>query len=631
MVDFYVSPSGGGTACSLASPCELQYALDQADLETDDVTVHLAAGTYDGGGANFSYVGCFYSITLVGAGASSTFVQSGSSGADALWLGNGLGITVSGISFQNSNAGLRTWTEGCGLDHPLVINDCQFISNQQGLNIQHDYIEGATTLSNNVFQDNDGSENGAGLFIVQYTNDSPITLSNNVFMQNATTSSGGGVYLFLDPQYFGATDSLVTISGNTFTQNTSSDMGGGIFLELGGELDSLIFDANWLDQNSAGAGGAGQFNFNEELNASPLFINNIITNNESTAGSGGGLDINNADTNPLDFINNTLVGNSSTQLNTQGGGIYLTPSSGAPLNFYNNIFWDNEGDAQDLYISNADWDAPASAFENNDFQQICVLSVCSSGSDVSETGFGLNENNISSDPLFVATGDEALYYLLAQGSPAIAAGNSEILSLSDLLNLDFDEKARPTPAIHYVDLGALQYQGPTPALSLTIQSPSGDLVEGGEALWTFIASSANADAENVTLTLQFSDNQEYLSSVQASLSIRVNAEAVSCTGSGTSVICSLGTIAVNTPVSLSVNAKILAAGTLTVSGSITDETGASTASSTGSAVAISPSSISGGGCALNKGSANFANALWIYGLSVLALAMSRHAFRKKVK
>lgn len=621
MTDLYVASDGIGTTCSSVSPCPLQYALTHAqDDVTDDVTIHLAAGTYDGGGSPYTYNGCFYSITLAGQDASNTFIQSGSAAADAMSIGDGGGISISEITFQNSRTGLIKYTNGCGDDHPFEISDCQFISNQQGLNIQHDFIPGSTSIHDNVFDSNTGASNGAGLYLLQYTNNSPVTIANNVFNQNTSTGSGAGVFLIFDPSYDGAASSLVTFSGNTFSQNTSSaGGGGGVFLQFDGVSNSLVFDSNWLDQNAATSGGAGYFNFNQELASSPLFTNNIVTHNDANLNNGGGFYISGFDTHALEFINNTLVGNSAVTEGRAGGGICLDFLGGAAANFYNNIFWDNAGNGQDLFIlSESGWDGSNSHFENNDFQQVCVSAQCSSGTDLSGTGFAGTQENMSEDPQFSATGEGALYYELALGSPVIGAGSSEVLSVSELLNVDFDGKPRPTPNSNFVDFGALQYQGPIPALNLSIQVPTGELVEGGEAQWVFVVSNGDWEMENMTLSLQFSDNQEYQSGAQASLSrIRSNSTAASCAGSGNGATCALGDIAANTSVSVSVDVKILSAGTLTVNAVVSNQEGTITASSTGTAIASPSGNISGDGCSLNSFASYPQNVIWIYSLFMM--------------
>jgi len=59
--DLFVSPTGGGTACSQANPCDLQTALSTA---TDGDTIYIAEGTYIGSGG--AVVTVTQSITLYG-------------------------------------------------------------------------------------------------------------------------------------------------------------------------------------------------------------------------------------------------------------------------------------------------------------------------------------------------------------------------------------------------------------------------------------------------------------------------------------------------------------------------------------------------------------------------------------
>ena len=119
-VSLYVSSAtGAGTACSQPSPCAtIQQAISNAtggSYTGDDVTINVAGGT-TANPATYTEINAFdasslNSLTIAGAGASTTTVNGG--GAGSVFTVNSGTVTISGLTVTNGMAGLN----GGGIDN----------------------------------------------------------------------------------------------------------------------------------------------------------------------------------------------------------------------------------------------------------------------------------------------------------------------------------------------------------------------------------------------------------------------------------------------------------------------------------------------------------------------------------
>jgi len=178
------------------------------DVAATGGNVNLAAVNY-----NVSQpVAIGKSLTVTGAGASSTIVNGGGTSRVFDISGNGTNVALSEIEITNGNASNGGGIQ-VGIGSLLTLTDSNLVSNSasSGGSI---YLNGGTaTISNSTFSGNSASS-GGGI----YSNNGTATISNSTFSGNSA-SSGGGIYL---------NNGTATISNSTFSGNSAS-FGGGIY------------------------------------------------------------------------------------------------------------------------------------------------------------------------------------------------------------------------------------------------------------------------------------------------------------------------------------------------------------------------------------------------------------------
>ncbi len=410
---FYAAPTDQGThdCLSSANACDLQQALDAANTGNADSTINLAAGTYSGTPTFlFEHAAFAHSLTLVGAGTSSTFITAADHGMALAAAG---AIEVSGINFKD-NVYFGLFFENTGTGN-VYVHDNKFETNgSSGMYMEHDTGAGVLEISDNIFTGNESTNRGSGLgiFINSDTQAFPIDLAHNTFSDNNSTSNGGGgAYIISN-----ADNSLITVNGNSFTNNTSSGAnadGGGLYIHTdgdhsgvsvgeGGAEDSNTFEGNTADRiggglyivttgldsdivvgtdvedggntfegNEATTSYAGGMMVDTDGNDSSISVSrNMVQSNTATTSGGIYVDTNGSGEVEVTVTNNTIggtseaLGNTATDGNAGGGTVYARRG----LNFLDNIFGWNEahniaggvsiqidggpGDTTNNYVSN---------------------------------------------------------------------------------------------------------------------------------------------------------------------------------------------------------------------------------------------------------------------------------------
>ena len=244
-VSLYVSTTGsdgGGTNTCTASatPC---LTIQQANIEAatnysaiDDVTINVAAGTYtEDDSVDASSLD---SLTIAGAGASSTTVNGGGAGSVFnVFRGT---VTISDL----------TVTNGTGLVGGGIVNF------------------GTLTLNSSTVSDNSASGFGGGI-----DNDGTLTVNSSTVSGNKVTgisTFGGGIYA--------ASGATTTINSSTVSGNTAGNFGGGIVNAAG----TMTLNSSTVSGNSATGGGG-------IASTGPLTINSSTVSGNSATGDGGGI------------------------------------------------------------------------------------------------------------------------------------------------------------------------------------------------------------------------------------------------------------------------------------------------------------------------------------------------------
>jgi len=516
----------------VSNATELQNALTTAESNSEDNTIRIVQGTYNG---NFTYASTeAKSLTIEGGyteGCASRTRDPANTILDGGGIDNVLALVSQGaaafsveeLTFQNGNA--STVNNGGGLyattSHgTTTLTNNTFSGNSASGSGGGAYVSADTvTLSNNSFIENEANNFlGGGVYILAFVT----TLTNNAFTGNTAKSSGGGIYIYsgdttaegnnatLTNNIFAdntAIDGLgggafiiigvvvTTLTNNTFTGNTAKDSGGGVCVldEVGISGGTATLTNNTFTGNKITAsygpyectGGAGAF-----VGADSTLINNVFSGNTAIGdyGRGGGVCIVGIYSRTGTLTNNTFTGNTAT---VSGGGIWAKYRY--PGNLYNNIIWNNTAsDGADLYIDNTGDDPFFSVrvnIFNNDFDQ------SASGVYITQP-FTIDPSNLNNaNPLFQGNGD----FYLTSSSPCINTGDNDAPDLPDT-----DIEGNPRIVGETVDMGAYEFQ----PVSYTYVDKNDETCGGKTPCYTSIQQAINSSNSRATLLATGGDYEE---------------------------------------------------------------------------------------------------------------------------
>ena len=273
--DFTVMPTADNDCSDFT--CDLQSALRAAEKNNQDDTIHLQAGTYQlpvPAPGTLDYINYhpqaseIFSLNLVGAGKGMTILDA--STASPLLSGiSGTQITVQGITFQNGAAAHHLGLSVGGLDLTVEVRDCEFINNEDALEVLGSVVH----IANNTFLNNTGGNNGA-----LTVNADDLSIEGNVFIGNSNIGdTSGGINLNGIPN--------VMILNNVFQKNHV-----GMLIATGGDGTNAIIANNTFDGNQSrmesGGGVAGGLivRFSPSTSSAEV-INNIIVNSVTPSGA----------------------------------------------------------------------------------------------------------------------------------------------------------------------------------------------------------------------------------------------------------------------------------------------------------------------------------------------------------
>ncbi|MEA3495597.1 MAG: T9SS type A sorting domain-containing protein, partial [Bacteroidota bacterium] len=229
--------------------------------------------------------------------------------------------------------------------------------------------------------------------------------------------------------------SNISIKSNEFHDNTASN-GGAVYLN---NTDDMRISLNKFYDNSADNSGGAVFLDNSSDNVE--FYNNLLNNNN--ADYGGGLAIDESDP---EIYNNTIVYNDA---DSDGGGCYYD-SLNCTLDFRNTIIYSNNANGFSNQLD------PNPDYNHSDFTTCCI------------EGITAWSGNINDDPKFVNSGNHPYRISSDNGTRCIDVGTNGTASEREALDLkDHSRLTRVSAVYARIDIGAYEYEDPTPSYKLT--------------------------------------------------------------------------------------------------------------------------------------------------------------------
>jgi len=320
--ELFVSPSGSGTDCTQANPCDAGQAMTNA--VTGD-TIYFMGGTYTStndpylvinkavslmGGWDGSPTGdvvvdpAAYPTTLNGEDTRSLFTVNDTSGAGEL-------ITITGFTFQNG----KIYLSGGAIR----------------------VREGRVTIQGNIFREN-SSDNYGGAIGVESGFD--VQILGNSFYDNEVVYGGGSISI-----------------GSSDPDNTTCVIDGNYFSGGYADYGSVI-------SNSSSTMIVNRNTFVDTLGESVIMVSStgptsIISNNFIIRPAQNAIHLMNSSSVPHQIVNNTIIGSNyglfvynNALVNVVNNIITGTNQSirftGGTLTGSNNLFYDNTSDPNPL-------------------------------------------------------------------------------------------------------------------------------------------------------------------------------------------------------------------------------------------------------------------------------------------
>jgi uncharacterized repeat protein (TIGR01451 family) len=347
-----IAPRGTGVTClnttgvDGSGDCTLREAVikangDNISLQAGTYTLSIAKVVNDCTG-NFGALSAGRSMTIVGAGQNTTFIQAGTVGFTP-GPANGVDMVMNvnedlgtaNCPITNSTVSISNLTMQNGHNRGTVGN-----FDGDGGCMEFDTGSSGTanlTLTNVTLQNCDTTDgNGAGLAIFNATlaGNGLATISNSIFQGNkaiqttgGATGTAGGVWVS-DPARMSMSSSQVL---NNLAPNTDginhAGSGGGITITSNstGSRQTVIHASTISGNHAAGLGGGLNITANTLIDQSSVISNNLGgTANVANLQNGGGIWMNTGNPDLVTLTKISITGNSAA--NGNGGGI----SDGSP-------------------------------------------------------------------------------------------------------------------------------------------------------------------------------------------------------------------------------------------------------------------------------------------------------------
>ena len=228
-VTLYVAPSGSGDCTSLPNACgSIHTAISTAtggSYAGDDVTIDVAAGTYDEN--DIIDASSLNSLTIAGAGASSTFINGGGSGT-VLTIDPGT-VTISGVTIENGSNPNGGGVMGCDSvpGCVLAVSNSTFTNDAASgaggaIDFGDNGGDGTLMVSDSTFTGDTAGAEGGAINIGSNGGDATVIVTRSTFTDDSAAASGRGGAIDNGDN---AGNGQVTVTYSTFTGNTA-DWGG---------------------------------------------------------------------------------------------------------------------------------------------------------------------------------------------------------------------------------------------------------------------------------------------------------------------------------------------------------------------------------------------------------------------
>ncbi len=296
---------------------------------------------------------------------------------------------------------------------------------------------------------------GAGLYIARGNHlIDGVNVYGNALIASGAEARGAGIYVASgDPQILGS-----WIYENTVQAASAQVSGGGIGIYQGGaiiqgcqvttntisggsgnnlrsgagigimDITNVVIRNNWIAGNEidvTGYGGGGGIGFWADATAL-LIDSNVIANNRAWGsgwGEGGGIDA--WERNAFIATNNLIYGNGTRN---NGGGVNMNASTAAgDVHLINNTIVNNTAGSN------------GGVFRQSGGQVFNNIVYANTSGDIGGSS-GSASNNLTTDPMFVGSGDLVEWYHIQAGSPARDAGTDAVANLP---TIDYDGHPRP--------------------------------------------------------------------------------------------------------------------------------------------------------------------------------------------
>ncbi len=334
-----------GTRCSNGSgeTCTLRDAITFANNDAADNigagksdTIMLSAGTYqltwqagtlDGTGDALTHLEILGPVSIVGAGAASTFINANS--RDTVF-------TINPGTFGSFNPSGNSYVFDTAISNLTIENGKNPDTNNSvsgGINWDA-FGAGNLTLTNvNIENCTVLNGQGGGLWVTNSTNGGTgkVTISGGTISGNTTPDQGGGIEVAYPPAQIVVTNTV--ISGNTANPSVNSGaspgFGGGGGIEVDGRpaasgTAQSTFTNVTISSNSALAQGGGI-----KDSSGILLTGSVVQGNSVTSGQGGGVFISEISPESAPTITSTNI--LSNTASTGGGGILVNDDGGNEL------------------------------------------------------------------------------------------------------------------------------------------------------------------------------------------------------------------------------------------------------------------------------------------------------------